>query len=98
MAKKRADYTPSSTIRAALRRLWLRSRERQSRLKQDGYTCQKCGAKQSRAAGREVYVEVHHKDGIDNWGELIEAVRQKLLCNVDDLETLCKNCHREEPF
>jgi len=98
MAKKRADYTPSSTIRASLRRLFLRSRERQFALKRDGYTCRHCGKKQSRAAGREVYVEVHHKDGIDNWAELIEAVRQKLLCNVDDLETLCKDCHSEEPF
>jgi len=96
MPKKRVDHTPSSTIRAALRRLWLRSRERQTALKRDSYTCQKCGLKQSRAAGRHVYVEVHHKHGgIDNWAKMIEIIREQLLCSPAELETLCQNCHED---
>ena len=58
---KRLLITPNSKIKASLRQLFLRSRERAAAIKRDGYTCQVCGAKQSRAQGREVYVEVHHK-------------------------------------
>jgi len=92
---KRLPYTPSSQIRSALRRLWLRSRERSAAIKRDGYCCQICGVKQSRAKGREVYVEVHHKDGVANWDALIEAVRKYLLCDVDGLQTVCKSCHKD---
>jgi len=93
---KRLKHTPNSTIRTALRRLWLRSRERQARLKLDQYTCQCCGVKQSKAQGREVAVEVHHKSGlVENWDALFAAIRQHLLCDPDALETLCKKCHNE---
>ena len=94
---KRLPYTPNSRIRAALRKLFLRSRERAAALKRDKYTCHKCGKKQSRAKGREVYVEVHHKEGILNWDLLFEAVRKYLLCNPELLETLCVDCHEKEP-
>ena len=94
---KRLPYTPNSRIRAALRRLFLRSRERAAALKRDKYTCKKCGIKQSRAKGKEAYVEVHHKEGICNWEALFEAVRKYLLCDPEFLETLCKECHEEEP-
>lgn len=90
---KRLPYTPNSRIRASLRKLFLRSRERASALKRDKYTCQGCGVKQSRAQGREVYVEVHHKAGCLNWEDLFKAVREYLLCNPEMLETLCKECH-----
>ena len=76
-----------------MRQLWLRSRERAAALKRDGYTCQKCGGKQSRAKGKEFYVEVHHKEGICNWDELCNAVYRYLLCDPEHLETLCKECH-----
>jgi 5-methylcytosine-specific restriction endonuclease McrA len=92
MAKKNQQITPNSQIRAALRRLWLRSRERSYRLKSDGYSCQVCGSKQSKAKGREVKVEVHHKNGCE-WDRVIAAVREYLLCDPDELETLCKECH-----
>lgn len=95
---KKLPYTPNSQIRSALRRLFLRSRERAARLKADAYTCQKCGAKQSRAKGKEVYVEVHHKNnGIENWDKLFSVIREYLLCDVEHLETLCKKCHKDEP-
>lgn len=90
----RLQYTPNSKIKASLRRLWLRSRERQAALKRDKYTCVKCGAKQSRANGKEVYVEVHHKDGVLNWQELYAAIRKYLLCSPDQMETLCEECHK----
>ena len=90
---KKLPYTPSSQIRSALRRLFLRSRERAAAEKRDGYSCQKCGVKKSRAKGREVYTEVHHKAGVCNWDELFKAVREYLLCDPADLEVLCKKCH-----
>ncbi len=91
---KRKPNTPRSAVRSALRRLWLRSRERQSALKRDGYRCQKCGLKQSKAKGREVYIEVHHADGVEFWEEIIDLIYRSLLCHPDRLETLCSECHK----
>jgi 5-methylcytosine-specific restriction endonuclease McrA len=70
----------------------LRSRERASAIKRDNYTCRCCGAKQSKAKGREVYVEVHHVGGIE-WEQLINEVYRVLLVDPANLETLCKSCH-----
>jgi len=95
MAKKQ-PHTTNTQIRSALRRLFLRSRERAKRLKDDSYCCQVCGVKQSRAKGKEVYVEVHHKEGVCNWNELFKAIREFLLCDPDLMETLCKECHKEK--
>lgn len=93
---KRLEYTPNSKIKAAVRSLFLRSRERAHAIKRDGYTCVRCGAKQSKAKGREVSVEVHHKEGVLNWDEIYRVVRQYLLCTPEQLETLCKSCHEQE--
>lgn len=93
---RKLPYTPNSKIRAALRKLFLRSRERAAALKRDHYTCQSCGVKQSRAAGREVYVEVHHHQNILNWDKLFDAVREFLLCNPEKLTVLCEKCHEKE--
>ena len=95
---KRLESTPRSRVRQALRQLWLRSRERAAALKRDGYACQAdgCGKKQSLAKGKEVYVEVHHIDGMD-WERLIDLVYESgLLCSSDRLRTLCKECHKKE--
>jgi len=89
---KKQPNTPRSRIRAALRQLFLRSRERAAALKEAGYRCQRCGVKQSKAKGREVSVEVHHKSGINNWDVLFDAVYRHLL-NKDDMEVLCRECH-----
>lgn len=94
---KKLEYTPNSMIKSALRKLFLRSRERAKRLKDDKYTCQICGAKQSRAKGKEVYVEVHHKqNGINNWDKIYAVIREELLCGPENLETLCRECHKKE--
>lgn len=92
---KRLSYTPNSKIKNALRRLFLRSRERAARLKADGYCCQVCGVKQSRRKGHEVYVEVHHKAGVTNWLEIYRVIRENLLCDPEKLETLCNSCHKK---
>jgi predicted HNH restriction endonuclease len=92
---KRLLSTPKSQIRAALRQLFLKSRERASAIKRDGYSCQVCGAKQSRAKGKEVFVEVHHRHGIKNWEWMTDAIKMYLL-NEADMETLCKKCHEEK--
>ena len=91
---KRSLSTPRSQVRVALRRLSLRSRERAACLKRDYYTCQNCGKKQSKAKGREVNVQVHHKKGIQ-WDVLIDIVYEMLLCHPDDMQTLCDDCHKE---
>lgn len=95
MAKK-SLFTPNSQIRSALRMLFLRSRERATAIKRDKYTCVKCGSKQSKAKGKEVRVEVHHKEGVLNWEGLFNAVREYLLCSPDELEVKCVTCHKEE--
>jgi predicted HNH restriction endonuclease len=90
---KRLPYTPSSQIRTALRRLWLRSRERSAALRREGYRCQGCGLKQSRAKGREVVIEVHHIAGSICWAEIEAAIRMWLLVSHEDLRCLCPECH-----
>ncbi len=92
---KKLPNTPRGRVRNVLRQLWLRSRERAAALKRDKYTCQRCQRKQSRAKGKEFYVEVHHKHGVQNWEAVIDAVYEYLLPNPDRLETVCKECHEE---
>jgi len=92
---KRLPTTPRSRVRQALRRLWLRSRERALRIKIDGYTCQKCLKKQSRAKGKEFFIECHHLDGI-KWDELIDLIYERLLVSPEKLITLCPECHDRE--
>ena len=72
----------------------MRSRERAHALKREKYTCQRCGKKQSTAKGREVKVEVHHANGLD-WDALVEEIYCELLPNPDQLEVLCRECHKE---
>ena len=73
--------------------MWVRSTERNEALKRDKYCCQDCGIKQSKKKGFEVRVQVHHKDGINTWDEIINLIQNSLLCNPDKLETLCIDCH-----
>ena len=86
--------TPKGRITSTLRQLWLRSAEREEELKRDRYTCVSCGAKQSRAKGKEQKVEVHHIQGIE-WDEIVDLIYQEILCDVDKLQTLCPDCHND---
>ena len=90
---KKLPTTPRSKVRSALRQLWLRSREHSKALKDANYTCQCCGVKKSVAKGREVKVEVHHREGIENWEKVIDSVFEDILCDPKDLEVLCEKCH-----
>jgi 5-methylcytosine-specific restriction endonuclease McrA len=95
---RRLPHTPSSIIRNALRRLWLRSRERAAAVKRDSNTCQKCGRKGSVAKGRECKIHVHHARRRPGWEEVEMAIRYHVLQTPDDLVCLCEDCHRCQHF
>lgn len=90
---RKAEGTPRGKVRAALRQLFLRSRERAAALKASGHCCEACGVKASKAEGREVAIEVHHREGVANWEQLIDMVYAELLCDPELLRVLCKSCH-----
>jgi predicted HNH restriction endonuclease len=90
---RKKPNTPRSRIRSILRLLFLRSRERAAVIKRDQNTCTKCGAKGSKARGREVSIEVHHVNGID-WDGIIDIIYERIL--NQEMTCLCKACHKEE--
>lgn len=93
---RKLPTTPRSRVKNALRQLWLRSRERAAAIKREANTCQRCGAKGSVAKGREVAIQVHHREGIANWEAVIDAVYREILTAPENLEVVCKSCHRNE--
>lgn len=94
---RKLPTTPRSRVRSALRTVWLRSRERSARLKLAGNCCERCGVKASKAKGREVSVQVHHKAAfIKNWEAVIDLVFAELLVDPQFLEALCTDCHKAE--
>ena len=92
---KKLPYTTNSRIKSVLRKLFMTSKEHSAVLKRDGYTCVECGVKKSAAKGREQKVEVHHRNGVNNWEDMYSAIRAELLCNPDEMETLCPECHKK---
>jgi predicted HNH restriction endonuclease len=92
---KRLPNTPRSKVRAAIRQLWLRSRERNATLIRDKYTCQECGVKQSRKKGAVQKVQVHHLNGIE-WEKIIDYIFRHVLVDPKHLETVCPNCHEKK--
>ena len=88
---KKLLTTPRSKIRAMIRQLWLRSRERSKALKDAKYHCNRCNVKQSTAKGKEVKLNVHHVHGISDWDTIIDLIVAKIL-DVE-LEVLCVKCH-----
>ena len=92
---RKKPITPRSQIRSALRRLWLRSRERSMALRISGYHCQHCNGKQSKAKGKEFSLEVHHLDGA-HMEYIIDEIYKYLLCDPSRLEVLCIGCHKEK--
>lgn len=94
---RRLPVTPNSQIRSALRQLWLRSRERGQAVKDQKNTCQRCGRKGSVAKGREVKINVHHREGVD-WDGLLALIRERLMQTPDKYECLCEECHNKEHY
>ena len=92
---RKKPTTPRSRVKAAMRQLWLRSRERQAALKKAGRCCERCGVKASTAKGHEQKLEVHHVDGI-NWDGLVDMFIRRVLPSIDRLEVLCPQCHDDE--
>lgn len=92
---KKLPTTPRSKVRAAIRQLWLRSRERACAIKRDNYSCVHCGVKQSKKKGFEQKVEVHHLDGIE-WDNIIDYIFRHVLVDPKGLETICPKCHDHE--
>ena len=92
MSRKQLGTT-ASTIKSALGRLWLRSRERAAAVKREGNSCQCCGAKGSKAKGRTVTIEVHHLEG-GEWDKIIAHIRRQLLVDPSKLAVLCSDCHK----
>lgn len=90
---KKLLTTPRSKIRAMIRQLWLRSRERAKVLKEAGYRCNRCDVKQSKAKGKEVALNVHHVDRID-WDGVVDIIIERVLAG--ELEVLCIPCHNDE--
>jgi hypothetical protein len=90
---KKMEGTPRSRVRAALRQLWLRSRERNAALKAADRHCKSCGRKASVCKAHPLKVQVHHKAGIGNWEAVIDAVYKEILCDPSLLEVLCIGCH-----
>jgi len=90
---KKLLTTPRSRIKAKLREIWLRSRERAKALKDAKYHCNRCDAKQSTAKGKEVRLNVHHVNGID-WDGVVDLIIERVLAG--ELEVLCVSCHDKE--
>lgn len=78
-----------------LRQIFLKSIERSETMKRDNYTCVKCFRKQSQKKGHEIKINVHHKKGI-NWELILNTLKKELLCDIEDLEVLCVDCHHKE--
>jgi len=91
MGRKQLN-TPRSRIRAAIRQLWLRSRERAASIKKADRRCVKCGVKASVAKNKVVKLEVHHEPQID-WDGIIDLIAERIL--EAPQFPLCKKCHKE---
>lgn len=94
--RKLKPITPRSRVTNALRMLWLRSRERSEALKINDRRCNVCGVRESHAKGNEKKIQVHHKEGINVWQEIIDLVFKKILVSPDRLECMCPECHKKE--
>lgn len=91
---RKLPYTPSSQIRSAIRKLWLRSRERRAAIVRTGNKCETCHVKASKARGREVNIDVHHI-WAPNWERIFTVIREELLVGPENLKPLCESCHDE---
>ena len=80
--------TPMTTIRAALRLLDLRSRERQHAMYLANRTCVWC----DKHASSKVKLNAHHRRP-PNWKRIETVIREELLQTSHDYDILCEECH-----
>ena len=86
MRKKRKPLTDKQRVRNALRKAWMQSKSRSSRLKLDNYTCQCCDKKLTTSKTKlenepDKYCDklnVHHTDGSIDWDKVMESVPDHL--------------------
>jgi predicted HNH restriction endonuclease len=85
-------HTPRSRVCAALRHLWLRSRERSAAIKREGNCCEACGVKGGKRDGQEIVIHAHHVDGVE-WEDILDNIYAHLLVNPERISVLCSTCH-----
>jgi len=96
MPKKQHKRTPDTMLRSWLRRwVWSKCCEKSYTNRREGYCCEHCGVKNSRAKGKEVRVIVHHQKLI-NWDKIFKVLRRELLVSPNQLTCLCDECHKAE--
>lgn len=86
--------TIQSKIRSSLRKLWLYSQERRDALKRakvftKAWKCEKCNAITDSPDVDHIIPVGSYKNG---WDDLIE----RMFCDSDGLQVLCKKCHKEK--
>jgi len=96
MAKKYRPTTKAMVRAQLMRHIWLPSRERREAIRRDKNTCQKCGAKGSRAKGKEVPNPDCHHVNVADVAPIIDMILEELLCHPDNLILLCRDCHEKE--
>lgn len=84
--KEPKTRTDRGKIVAAIRRIFMYSRERYQALKRAKGKCEECGA--------EGPLNCHHIDPIgESWDDIINLIMERVLCPPDKLVCLCKECH-----
>jgi 5-methylcytosine-specific restriction endonuclease McrA len=84
-----------SYVKAALRRTWGRSRQRQSalynaKIAYGQYRCAKCGN-----IFRRKDIEVDHIDAVGKFKNF-DTYIERLFCDSNKLAILCKDCHKKK--
>ena len=89
--KKRKEpktRTERTKIGAALRRIFMYSRERYQAKKRANGKCEQCGAEEP--------LNCHHIDPIgESWDDIIDLIMNRILCPPEKLICLCKACHNK---
>lgn len=80
-------------VKAALRRTWGKSRQRQSALRSakvayGQYKCAKCGQ-----THRRKHIQVDHKNPVGRFTNF-DTYIEKLFCDSSGLQVLCAACHK----
>lgn len=87
------NKTVKAYVKAALRRTWGRSRQRQSALKSakvayGQYKCAKC-----EKVHRRKHIQVDHKTPVGRFVNF-DTYIERLFCPSNELQVLCKECHK----